>query len=287
MTIALYCERPHGASKSLTSTPQPFGWVVGISQTSPPPDAFRCSGQRAARPPKHGAGRGTGKPQKNAQNAQTLTAICGIDEVSGFGSRSAICASRSGLRNAVRIPARFVRPGRSCGIPRRGPVREFTPSGAEGSPPWRAERTEQRHGASIHFGGACNREAGGLNPDPVRTLLSLSGVEGRPPRATQRERVEGAHLSSRRFSPRITGHMSPVTGRRSRAAGRCVSPLQFALTRKCVCNSFGMCTCRTLDLKSSGINSYKKHRGEGPLRSLQTQDLSRILHHEGRIIHKS
>src|SRR5712692_8959685 len=43
--------------------------------------------------------------KENAQNAQTLTAICGIDEVSGFGSQSglrdAVSGSRTGLRDAV------------------------------------------------------------------------------------------------------------------------------------------------------------------------------------------
>ncbi len=84
----------------------------------------------------------------------------------------------------------------------------------------------------------------------------------------------------------IPGCWSQVAGHRSRAAGRCISPLQCALTQKRVCNSFAICTYKSLDLKFPGMNTYKKHRGWGPLRSLQTLDLVHIFHCERRTSHK-
>jgi len=62
-----------------------------------------------------------------------------------------------------------------------------------------------------------------------------------------------------------------------------LSPLQCAHAQERVRNSFGMCTYKSLDLKSPGMNTYKKYRGGGGLRSLQTQDLSLIFHCEGPI----
>ncbi len=42
-----------------------------------------------------------------------------------------------------------------------------------------------------------------------------------------------------------------------------LSPLQCALTRKRACKSFAIRTCKSLDLKSLGMNSYKKQGGGG------------------------
>ncbi len=55
------------------------------------------------------------------------------------------------------------------------------------------------------------------------------------------------------------------------------TPLPCALTQKCVCNSFGICTCKSLDLKSPGMNSYKNYRGVGGLRVLQRLDLTTVF----------
>ncbi len=156
---------------------------------------------------------------------------------------SAICASRKGLRDGIRTPARLLRPARSCGMSRGAP------SGRKPAPTFSAGKT-----------------CGALSP-PQQPI--------RPGR--------GAHVSSRRFSSRITGHRSRVTGRRSRAAGHCISPLQCAVTQKRACNSFAIRSYKSLDLKSPGMNSYKKYRGGGGLRVLQTLDLIHIFHCEGRI----
>ncbi len=66
-----------------------------------------------------------------------------------------------------------------------------------------------------------------------------------------------------------------------------LSPLECAVTQEHACNSFGMRSYKSLDLKSPGMNSYKKHRGWGPLRPLQTLDLVHIFHCEGQTIYKS
>ncbi len=66
-----------------------------------------------------------------------------------------------------------------------------------------------------------------------------------------------------------------VTGRRSRAAGRCISPLECTLTKNRACKSFTMCTYKSLDLKSPGMNTYKKYRGGRGVCLLQMQDLTR------------
>ncbi len=44
-----------------------------------------------------------------------------------------------------------------------------------------------------------------------------------------------------------------------------LSSLQYALTQKCACKSFAIRTCKSLDLKSPGMNTCKKHRGGTPL----------------------
>ena len=67
---------------------------------------------------------------------------------------------------------------------------------------------------------------------------------------------------------------------------RPLSPLQSALTQKRACKSFGIRTYKSLDLKSPGMNSYKKYRGVGCLRALQTLDLVHIFYCEGRGAHK-
>ncbi len=56
-----------------------------------------------------------------------------------------------------------------------------------------------------------------------------------------------------------------------------ISPLQYALTQKRPCKSFGMRSYKSLDLKSPGMNSYKKHRGVGVVCLLQMLDLTRHL----------
>jgi hypothetical protein len=124
--------------------------------------------------------------------------------VSGFGS-----------------PARFVRPGRSCGMSRGGPS--------------------------------------GLKPDPTFSVGKTHGALS-PPRQPIRA-GRGAHLSSRRFLSRSMSHRSRVTSRRSRAPGRCTSPLQCAVAQKWPCKSSTMCTYKSLDLKSIRMNTYKKYRG--------------------------
>ncbi len=84
----------------------------------------------------------------------------------------------------------------------------------------------------------------------------LQGREGRPRR------------------PALAGLALPWNG---------TSFLQSALTKNRARNSFRMRSYKLLDLKSPGMNSYKKYRGVGPLRSLQRLDLVRIFHPEGRI----
>ncbi len=42
-----------------------------------------------------------------------------------------------------------------------------------------------------------------------------------------------------------------------------LSPLEYPLTQKRASNSFGIRTYKSLDLKSPGMNSYKKYRGGG------------------------
>src|SRR5712692_1668858 len=42
-----------------------------------------------------------------------------------------------------------------------------------------------------------------------------------------------------------------------------ITPLQSALTQKRTRKSFGMCSCKSLDLKSPGMNTYEKYRGGG------------------------
>src|SRR5712692_1638707 len=61
------------------------------------------------------------------------------------------------------------------------------------------------------------------------------------------------------------------------------SPLESAHAQKHFYNSFGICTYKSLDLKSFAMNSYKKYRGGGVVCLLQTLDLSRIFHSEGPI----
>jgi hypothetical protein len=124
----------------------------------------------------------------------------------------------------------------------------------------------------------------------MSTRSSISPLGFRSPVAPHRSLP-----STPRVPPRDTAVLTsdlqplepPVTGRRSRATGRRISPLQSALTQKCVCNSFGMCTYKSLDLKSRRMNSYKKYRGVGVVCLLQTQDLSLIFHSERRTNHKS
>ncbi len=65
------------------------------------------------------------------------------------------------------------------------------------------------------------------------------------------------------------------------------SPLQCAVAQKRACKSFAIRTYKSLDLKSPGMNTYKKYGGGGPLRSLQTLDLVRIFHCEGGTSYKS
>ena len=55
------------------------------------------------------------------------------------------------------------------------------------------------------------------------------------------------------------------------------TPLECAVAQKCVRNSFGIRTYKSLDLKSPGMNTYRKHRGVGGLRVLQTQDLGTLF----------
>ncbi len=61
------------------------------------------------------------------------------------------------------------------------------------------------------------------------------------------------------------------------------SLLQSAHTKKRARNSFPIRTYKSLDLKSPGMNTYKKYRGVGPLRLLQMLDLVRISHCQRRI----
>jgi hypothetical protein len=140
-------------------------------------------------------------------------------------------------------------------------------------------------------------------PRPLRPdVLCREDAQALSPPQQSVSAGQRAHLSSRRFSSRITGYKSRVTGRRSRAAGcpsphsqlsmlaptsrlstlelstlelstidcqllwrliSSLSPLEYALTQKRVCKSFGMHTYKSLDLKSPGMNTYKKHPGGG------------------------
>jgi hypothetical protein len=120
-------------------------------------------------------------------------------------------------------------------------------------------------------------KACGFEPSPLDRHTSMSTRSSISPRSFCSPVARHRSLPSR---PR-------VAGRRSRATGLRISPLECAVTRKCVCKSFGMCTYKSLDLKSIGMNSYKKYRVEGGLRSLQTFDLIRIFHSEARTTHKS
>ncbi len=174
---------------------------------------------------------------------------------------------------------RFRHPGWGCGIPEGGQCGSLPraePRGARrGGPREPRNFYSLRRGAEE--GGCCSES--GPGQDAAWPERSRREAAARDPKGAGR----GGTPLPQVFA---TDHGSQVAGHRSRAAGRCASPLQFALTKKCACNSFAIRTCRTLDLKSPGMNSYKKHRGEGPLRSLQTQDLSSIFHPEGRNIHK-
>ncbi len=53
-----------------------------------------------------------------------------------------------------------------------------------------------------------------------------------------------------------------------------ISPLEYALTQKPVCKFFGIRTYKSLDLKSPGMNTYKKHRGGRGVCLLQMLDLT-------------
>ncbi len=110
----------------------------------------------------------------------------------------------------------------------------------------------------------------GRKPDPA---LPGTPAALRPPRVTRRERADRHTFRLGAFR-----HGSQVAGHRSRAAGRCISPLQCAVTQKRACNSFAMRSYKSLDLKSLGMNTYKKHRGGGGLRVVQTLDLIPIFH---------
>src|SRR5712692_11157184 len=86
-------------------------------------------------------------------------------------------------------PARFVRPGRSCGMSRGAPS--------------------------------------GRKPDPTFSVGKTRGALSPPQQPIKAG--QGAHLSSRRFSSRITAHTSRVTGRRMHASPCSPQPPGFRL----------------------------------------------------------
>ncbi len=135
-------------------------------------------------------------------------------------------------------PARFVRPGRSCGMSRGAPS--------------------------------------GRKPDPTFSVGKARGALS-PPQQPIRA-GQGAQLSSRTFSSPITGRRSRVTGRGPRSpqppAFRLLnlplltvpfslSPLQSALTQKCACKSFAIHSYKFIGLKVPWNHIVTKNTGGG------------------------
>ena len=60
----------------------------------------------------------------------------------------------------------------------------------------------------------------------------------------------------------VNGFITPVDGLRH---GRSHKPFGICSCKKCLGNCPGICTYKSLDLKSIGINTYKKHGGGTPL----------------------
>src|SRR5712692_5422834 len=94
------------------------------------------------------------------------------------------------------------------------------------------------------------RRLDGLDCDAARTRRSLS------------RRRAGPFLRPSNLSGWAKGHTRGplVAGRGSPVAGRRLSPLQCALTQKRTRKPFGICTYKSLDLKSPEMNTYKKYR---------------------------
>ncbi len=116
----------------------------------------------------------------------------------------------------------------------------------------------------VHPGWSCGRN-GATMPALANPMLPQTGQTSRPARSAF-NRAGPLELQTHQKCP-----------------PRRISPLECALTQKRACKSFGMRTYKSLDLKSPGINTYKKHRGVGGLPVLQTLDLIPIFHCEGRI----
>ena len=92
---------------------------------------------------------------------------------------------------------------------------------------------------------------------------------GGPRGACRRERSRGgtsfvSEVFATDHGSQVAGHTSPVTGRRSRAAGRCISPLEFTLTKKCACKCFRMDSYKIIGLKRPWNDILTKNRGVGP-----------------------
>ena len=170
-------------------------------------------------------------------------------------------------------PARFVRPGRSCGMSRGAP------SGRKPDPTFSVGKTR----------GALSppqQPISALQP-PVSNLQPLE-----PPVTGRRSRAAGRPSPYARFSMLAptswlsTLELSTFDCQLPMASQLLtvwrlffsLSPLQSALTQKCGCKSFAIRSYKSLDLKSPGMTLLQKIPGVGGVCLLQTQDLSRIFH---------
>ncbi len=94
------------------------------------------------------------------------------------------------------------------------------------------------------------------------SFCSPASNSGFGPDALHRDTgVQGPDLQSVELSPPASNFQPQAS---SLEPPEPASPLQYALTQKRVCKFFGICTYESLDLKSPGMNSYKKHPGGVP-----------------------
>ncbi len=177
------------------------------------------------------------------------------------GLRRASCASKI-VRWAEHETVIILREVRPCRTDRRIPLRR------------QAQMLAPRFRLGTLDRGLCDRE-----PLPRDSQLSTRWQTFPPAsnfqlRFRSRWRASG-HRSLHTGPPTFTtaGHRSPVAGRRSRAAARCISPLQCTVTENAPASPVDSTLTKSLDLNSLGMNSYKKHRGV-PLSSIFTFQLS-------------
>jgi hypothetical protein len=198
---------------------------------------------------------------------------------------------------------RFRHPGWVCGTAHAGALAEATLSGVEG--PVYGSRMGLRDAPQRHARPPCPPRAEPRGAQSKGARRGGTGAQSKGTTASRNLGGESLRRQAQLFAPsfqlstlstfdcgllasqrslRLRGEIFPMALNMKKSPA---SPLQCAVTQKHVCNSFGIRTYKSLDLKSPGMNSYKKYRGEGPLRSLQRQDLSTISHSEARISYKS